>query len=1417
MTETSAPPSAPLDSLVAQLADEFTERQKRGEQPDIEAYAVRYPEHAAVIRNVLTALRLIRLPASGSDQPDGESLPGTLGDFRLIREVGRGGMGVVYEAEQISLGRRVALKVLPFAATLDARQLQRFKNEAQAAGHLQHTHIVPVHFVGCERGVHFYAMQYVEGQTLAAVIADLRRRSDRPAERSSPATGPYLPPSAPATGPESAAGGKGAASAATQPVAGLSTALSHREPAFFRAAAQLAIQAAEALEHAHQMGVVHRDIKPANLMVDGRGSLWVTDFGLAQFQSDASLTLSGDLVGTVRYMSPEQALAKRILIDHRTDIYSLGVTLYELLTLRPAFAGKDRQELLRQISFEEPCRPRRLNRAIPPELETIVLKAMEKNPADRYPTAQALADDLRRYVEDKPILARRPTLLQRARKWGQRHRAVVRTAAACLLLTVALLAGGAGWVLRDQAARRAETEREASAALEEAAQWQREGRLPEALAAARRAAWVADAGDAGAAFRQRVQARRADLEWVAELEEARLQMTAVKEGHFDDELGDRLFAEAFQKAGLDVEAVPAAEAAERIQQSSVATELAAALDYWIVIRRFGAGRSNQSWKHLLQIARAADPDGWREQVRDALERDDQQALVDLARSEEARHQPPLTLVLLGELLVLKGAFGPAEAVLQQARQEHPGDFWVNLDLGVALAAMRPARWHEAIRFYTAAVAVRPQSPGAHANLGNCLAGQGRLDEAVAEFREALRLKNDYAEAHLGLGSALHEQGRVDEAIGAYRDAIRCKHDHYNAHCNLGIALRDKGRLDEAIAEYHEALRLKKNHPEAHNNLGVALEEKGRQDEAIAEYREAIRLKKDLPAVHSNLGSALRVQGRVDEAIAECQEAIRLDKDSPEAHNNLGVALKDKGRLDEAIAEYREALRLKKDFPEAHYNLGNDLREKRRLDEAIGHYQEAIRLRKDYLDAHNNLGIALREKGRLDEAIGEFQEAIRLQKDYPEAHNHLGVALRDKGRLDEAIGEFQEAIRLRKDYTDAHNNLGGALHDKGRLDEAIGQFQEAIRLRKDYPEAHYNLGNALRDKGELNEAIGQYREAIRLRKDYPEAHNNLGGALHGKGRLDEAIGQCQEAIRLKKDWPEAHSGLGRVLLDKGRLDEAIGEYREAIRLRKNDPLAHYDLGYVLSAKGQLDEAMAEYQEALRLKKDYAEAHCNLGHVLLRQGRFTEALAALKRGHELGSEKPGWPYPSAQWVRTAEQLVALEAKLPQVLKGDAQPADAAEQLVLARMCQKLKKLYAAASRLYADAFAAQPKLAEDLKAQHRYAAACAAALGGCGQGQDPPPSDGPERGRLRRQALDWLRADLRAYRKLLDKEPDKVRPAVCQRMQHWQQDSDFAGVRGDALAKLPAVERQAWQQLWADVADMLAGAQMQTTPEKKAGKE
>jgi serine/threonine protein kinase/tetratricopeptide (TPR) repeat protein len=439
---------------------------------------------------------------------------------------------------------------------------------------------------------------------------------------------------------------------------------------------------------------------------------------------------------------------------------------------------------------------------------------------------------------------------------------------------------------------------------------------------------------------------------------------------------------------------------------------------------------------------------------------------------------------------------------------------------------------------------------------------------------------------------------------------------------------------------------------------------------------------------------------------------------------------------------------------------------------------------------------------------------RIQQSYPAdlwANHDLAYALMESGQPAEAIRYYTAALALRPDNPGIYVNRGAALRNAGEVDAAIVDAHQALALAPRYTAAHYNLGLALQAKGQLDEAIAAYREAIRLKKDLPAAHHNLGAALQAKGQLDEAIAACREAIRLKKNHAEAHHGLGLALQAKGQLDEAIAAYREAIRLKKDSADPHYNLGNALRDKGQLDEAIAAYREAIRLKKDHAEAYCNLGRVLRRQGRFVEALKAVRHGHELGSQRPDWPYPSARWVQQAEREVDLDRRLPAVLRGEATPANGAERLEFAQLCS-LKKLHAAAARFYDEALAAQPAAAAGKPSTERYIGACAAALAGCGQGEDAASLDEAARARSRRQALDWLRAELAALNAVLDKNPAAAQASVQGALRHWQSNPDLAGLRdAAALATLPEVERQACRQFWIDVAKVLGQAGKDKAPQ------
>jgi eukaryotic-like serine/threonine-protein kinase len=529
------------DEQVGAAVEAYLALAEQGPAPAIDEFAARYPELKDDVRSALEGLELVH-GLLGLDSGQGSGLGRGSGldhriesgrriaGYRVVRELGRGGMGTVYEAVHVGLDRPVALKVLGIHAAPDSSARRRFLNEARTAAGLHHTHIVPVFDVGQVGGLCYYAMQRIEGSGLDRVVRHLRQsRPPVPGGGGGPASGrfgasdaqgassinsrlrqlwirvssgwlkrqnrqngvaqgiakaaaitPLLAPSQPAI-----ANGKHAQAAVGDSTASWShgsgqirldgarvstdlarsgiisasqVSLSATEPAarrrddepvpfdpprgsaYFRWVAELGLQSADALAHAHHQGVIHRDVKPSNLLVDGRGNLWVTDFGLARRLADPGLTHHDSLLGTPRYMSPEQARTGSI--DGRTDVYSLGATLYELLTLQPPFDGRSAAELIEQIGQQEPAPPSAIDQRVPRDLETIVLKALAKRPADRYMTAAELAEDLARFLNHEPVKARRISPVGRLWRVARRHPGItsVTTAATVLILAIATFA-----------------------------------------------------------------------------------------------------------------------------------------------------------------------------------------------------------------------------------------------------------------------------------------------------------------------------------------------------------------------------------------------------------------------------------------------------------------------------------------------------------------------------------------------------------------------------------------------------------------------------------------------------------------------------------------------------------------------------------------------------------------------------------------------------------------------------------------------------------------------------------------------------------------------------------------------------------------------------------------------------------------
>jgi tetratricopeptide (TPR) repeat protein len=1056
-------------------------------------------------------------------------------------------------------------------------------------------------------------------------------------------------------------------------------------------------QVADALEYAAAQGVLHRDVKPSNLLLDLRGTVWLTDFGLAKASGAEDLTRTGDVVGTLRYMAPERFEGRA---DVRSDVYALGLTLYEMLALRPAFDAAGQAELMHQMTVSEPPRLERLDPPPPRDLVTVVHKAIARDPGDRYQTAGALADDLRRFLDDRSILARRVRLPEQAWRWCRRNPTMAGLLAALLALLL-LATGGGVWLVQQRAERRAEARRQ-----EEALRTEVRTAVTQA-ASLRKGFHFRQARDLLEPFRQRLtdagpdDLRRqldqalADLDLAERLDEARLRAATIGEGMAPDlAAGDRLYAATFAVAGLGQEGDDVEALAARVRDSAVREELVDALDDWASLTR---SYRRREW--LLAVARRADRHPARDRLRQPELWRDSARLTRLAQEVSLAEMSPQLATALGRVVLMGG--GDAEPLLTAAQARFPNDFWLN--------------YH--------------------------------------------------------LAGILYDAGQYDDAVGYYRAALAVRPEVALAHHNLGVALQARGQLDEAIDQHLQTLQL--------------------------DPKDA--------RTHINLGRALTAKGRPDEAIDHCEEALRLDPKLARAHVALGDALKAKGRLDEAIDHYQQAVRLDPKNASFHYSLGDALKAKGRPEEAIDHYRQAVRLDPKNASVHNNLGVALQARGRPEEAFDHFQQAARLDPKDASVHNNLGNALKAKGKLDEAIAEYQEVLRLDPKHVLAHHNLGNALQVRGRTDEAIDHYRQALRLDPGRALAHYNLGLALKAKGRLDEAIDHYRQAVRLDPKNAGFHNNLGNALSAKDELDEAIAEFEEVLRLDPGHALAHHNLGLALKARGKTDEAIDHYRQALRLNPRYANAHNALGVALQARGRTDEAIDHYQQALRLDPKHADAHNNLREALLQAGRFPEALAVTQRRlDQLSADNPQLA-DTLQQLKRCERLLALEARLPAFLEGKERPADAAEQRDLAALCRNSKRLNAAAARFYAAAFAARPELADDLRTQDRYNAACAAALAAAGQGADAEKLGDAERARLRRQAREWLKADLAAWAARIKDRPQE-RSRVRDTLRHWNADDDLAGVRdAEHLAKLPPEEQEACRTLWAEAEALLRQAE------------
>jgi serine/threonine-protein kinase len=659
-----------------------------------------------------------------------------------------------------------------------------------------------------------------------------------------------------------------------------------------------------------------------------------------------------------------------------------------------------------------------------------------------------------------------------------------------------------------------------------------------------------------------------------------------------------------------------------------------------------------------------------------------------------------------------------------------------------------------------------------------------------------------------LADALARAGEVGRAVKLLGQAQRRHPADFWLNHELAYFLQslDPPGTDAALGFYRAALALRPTSPGTYHNLGRALSLQNKLDEAEAAFQHAVALQPDYSYAHNGLGVILTRRGRHAEAIAEFRQAVAAQPDNANAQRNLALTLDELGQHAEAVATWRALTRLRPTSADAFASLGLGYFNLRQWTEAADAFRRAVTLEPASVSHLSNLGLCLTEAGQYDAALAALDKAVRLGPNDAVAHKNRGLALQRKGDLPAAIAAYREAIRLRPEDSKAYSNLGGALLGQKKWAEAVVACEKAIALRPGNADAHHNLGLALFQQGRYEQASAAFRAALALRP-LAGTYFHLALALERLERLDEAQEAYEQSIKREPDRPETYYNLGVILTARQRYAEAADAYRQAIRLAPKLEAAHCNLGLALEHQHHYVEAATAFRQAIQLDPEDALAHFGLGRVERELGHFESALASLRRAHELGSKQPSWNHPTTQWVLKVERLAELDRKRKAIERGEAEPADSAERIALAQFCTEPGlRLYAAAVRFYSAAFAADPRLADDPAAGHRYQAVCCALQAGTGQGADATPLNDPQRPRWRRQAVDWLRADLALERKRFDRGTPGERQMVQERLRRWQRDPDLAGVRdAAALAKLPEAERQAWQKLWADVAALLVKAE------------
>ncbi len=1044
---------------------EYVDRLNAGEVIDRAEVITEHPGFGEELFERLTAFEDL-----GSEASDDEPL-GTLGDYTLRRQIGRGGMGVVYEAWENSMNRSVALKVLPAAIAADRRAYARFMREAQAAGQLNHPNLVPVHAAGFKASTPYYAMELIDGETLAQILARLRATEGQEEEKKrtllsiSRLFGKTEPVAAITESEDVRHEADGTETTAKKHPFGTDD----QDIVYYGNVAKAFAGVAEGLQHAHSKKTIHRDIKPSNLILDREGRLRILDFGLARLEGQESLTVSGDFVGTPLYMSPEQARQRKIPIDHRTDVYSLGATMYEMLTWQPPFKGKDHQDTLSQIIAKDPQQLRKHNPRIPRELETIVLKCLRKDAGDRYGTAEALAQDLRRFVRGDPIEARPQSRIEvySRRLWQYRWRTI---SAVC----VCLLVVGLGLIgLREYYEKRRQDwgkyrKRMDSAAME----------LQQARSIANQAGGNWDIVSPG--MTRNFKYTLAEVGPRPEKGQLATLVDSLNEAI--DLVPDRPEAYYYKGKALVLlgrrdEACNAFnQAVERKPDFAPALFFREALlegRGGLEVGRSGPGDFPPgSWQRLwVEAHRALEDSEWEKAAA---------PLAKLKRLDPQGEGPYLgaqveTYLVCGKASLEAGDYYKAIEDFVEARFLWREALVPPLLLGRAYFLLD--RKEEADRTFHALHENTDRKDDAALLISFTYGGRGHHQEALY-WAEKIGKKPLRAASR---AEWLIMLGKYAEAESAARDAIGEDPLFVYGHEVLGSALRSQGFYKKAEAALRRALELRRENAFALLHLGKVLALRRQREEAIDLFEEALKLEPRWVRGYRRFAAALVTLEEFERTLEVLAKAQDLAPRNPAVFSLRGRAYAGLGDKERALEMHQKALELAPNDYDAHLHLGISCRDLNLLGRSVSSLIEAIERRpyygRPYFEARKTLSRLKESECRheVQQLIDLIEKQLNSIEDHPRALHAIQTQalaclhVPTEDNLSTALEFVRDALERsgRKD-PDMLVLLGKLLFQKGHGPEAVRVLEEVYRLPTRVSK---------RWSWFLNEELDRYRQAV----------------------------------------------------------------------------------------------------------------------------------------------------------------------------------------------------------------------------------------------------------------------------------------------------------------------------------------------------